>query len=370
MKPTFRIVLILVVVVLMLPIQACKFKDIDLKLFVIAMGIDVSEKSPDKLSVTLKIAIPQGDPKTSDEKVEILTQEAVSIAEAIREAKSRVDKEIDFGHCKAILFGEAYARKDLRGGTDWALRRRDIQLLNFIGIAKPSAKEVLTVQPPTERIPANSILLALSKDGTESPFIVNIYLYNLYRRLQEKGWDPVLPVIEFQTDDEFLINKIYLLDKKKIQVLLTPEETRLFNLLTTKDLKTNFSFRYQGDKMDYNVEHSKSNYKIQSNVKDKSSIDYKINITAELEENQQELPMNKTTLEKISVAASEEMNQQVEALLKKIQKSHLDPIGWGLRYEATHWNNSTEMKEWTEMYPKLDFKVHASIKIHYSGMLN
>ena len=75
---------------------------------------------------SFKIAIPSGDPKTGDKKSLLITQEATSIAEAIREVKSKVDKELDFGHCKGVMYGEAYARENIGKIQDWTVRRRDI----------------------------------------------------------------------------------------------------------------------------------------------------------------------------------------------------------------------------------------------------
>ncbi|MGV2806784.1 Ger(x)C family spore germination protein, partial [Clostridium perfringens] len=90
-------------------VSGCDFRDIDLRLFVVSIGIDVSEKNPDMNRFTFKMAIPSGDPKIGDKKSFLITQESTSIAEAIREVKSKVDKELDFGHCKGVMYGEAYA---------------------------------------------------------------------------------------------------------------------------------------------------------------------------------------------------------------------------------------------------------------------
>lgn len=365
-----RIVLILLVLLVVVPLQGCKFKDIDLKLFVIAVGIDTSESNPDKLSVTLKIAIPQGDPKKADEKVQIMTQEADTIAEAIREMKSRTDKELDFGHCKALLFGEQYAKKNIRQAVDWTMRRRDLQLTIYTGVARPSAKEVLNVQPPSERIPANSILLALSKDGTESPFIIPpAFSYVIQRRLEEPGLDSIIALVEARSETEFMINKSYLFDKTKALVVLEPEDTRIYNLLFTKNLRTTFNVNYQGENYAYNVEKSNAKYKIKTPKDGRPYIEYTIKIQAEVEESQTGVVFNEKLLKDLSAAAGKELNEQVRQTLEKIHKSKCDPMGWGLRYAATHWNNDTEYKEWAELRERLEFRVNSKVSIKYTGMV-
>ncbi|AWB43595.1 Ger(x)C family spore germination protein [Paenibacillus sp. CAA11] len=357
-------------IVCLLPLQGCKFKDIDLRMFVVAIGIDTAE-DPSKVKVTLKLAIPQGDPKTGEEKVDMISRETATIAEAIREMKSMVDKELDFGHCKAMILGESYARRDITEAMDWAIRRRDIQLIMYCAIGRPNASEVLAVQPKTERIPSNSLFLALGKEGTESPFILSSYSFDVKRRLMERGLDPVLPIVEALSKERFVIDKVVLFSKKSSKLVLNPDETRLYNLLTQKDLLTNFTVVNKQGVFDYNVDGSRSKYSIHAKGKAESApyISYKIDITGVLEEVHQKKMINRDTLNLLSRSSSEDLNSQIRELLFKIRDSGTDPIGWGLRYMARNWDNKTEYEKWKKMYPEMDFKVHAKVNVKYTGMI-
>ncbi|WP_235439670.1 Ger(x)C family spore germination protein [Paenibacillus sp. DMB20] len=246
----------------LLLLNGCEFRDIDLRLFVVAIGVDLIEDNPGMTRFSFKISIPIGDPKSGEEKSMVITQDSSTIANAVRQLKSKVDKEVDFGHCKAILYGEAYARQGVEKVEDWAIRRRDIQLLLYPGVARPSAEAVLNVVPPTERIAGNSLFLALSSDGTESPFIVKTFSFELSRRMREKGKDPVIPVVEAEGDTMLIIDKAALLDKKKVVEILSPEETKLLNLLTRNDLRTNFPAMTDGVHYDLNIMTTKARYQI------------------------------------------------------------------------------------------------------------
>jgi len=184
-----------VAITLLLLVSGCDFKDIDLRIFVVAIGVDPGEQAGD-LKVSLKLAIPQGDVTKIDEKMQILTEESPSISEALRRMKSRVEKELDFVHCKSIILGEGLAGKDIRHVLDWAVRRRDIQLILNFAVGRPDALKVLQVKPEAERIPSNSLIQAMSGQGTESPFITSVYSFQLMRNVYEKGIDPILPIIE------------------------------------------------------------------------------------------------------------------------------------------------------------------------------
>lgn len=346
----------------------CKYKDIDRRIFVVAIGIDPGEKEH-QLKVSLKLAIPQGDVTKIDERMQILTEESSSISEALRRMKSKVEKELDYVHCKSLILGEQLAAEDIRHVLDWAIRRRDIQLILNFAVGRPEALKVLQVKPLSERIPSNSLIMAMSGQGTESPFIASVYAYQLMRDIYENGKDPILPIIEAQGKEQFLIDKIALLDKQKIRLVLSPNETRLFNLLTRHDLRTNFPATVDGGQYQYYTESSSSSYRILISKEGEPVIRYKIKIKGIVEENSTQEIITHNLLLKISDAGAEALDQEVEALLIKIRDSGLDPFGWGLHYGARHWNNSMEMEDWGKLYPRLKFQVVAAVGVKYSGMI-
>jgi len=345
----------------------CEFRDIDLRLFVVAIGIDVSETNPNMNRFSFKIAIPTGDPKSGDVKTVLITQESTSIAEAIREAKSKVDKELDFGHCKGVMYGEAYARQDIGKIQDWTVRRRDMQLLMYPAVAIPTAEAVLKVQPATERIAGNAIFLALSEDGTESPFIAKTYSFDLSRRMTETGEDPVMPVIEVSGKDILNIDKVALLDKNRVKTILSRDETRLYNLLDQRHLSTNFGIKIEGELFEVNTDRTRTRYKINESKEGAETIDYQVRITAILEEKEDKAPMTPEGLRKVEKEFNKDLTESITKLLEKIQKTGLDPLGFGLRYGGTHWNNDTEMEKWAEIYPRAKFNVHVKMNIKSTG---
>ncbi|MFB4321788.1 Ger(x)C family spore germination protein [Paenibacillus sp. CR_12] len=348
-------------------LSGCEFRDIDLRLFVVSIGIDVSENNPEMHRFSFKIAIPSGDPKTGDKKSLLITQESTSIAEAIRGVKSKVDKELDFGHCKGVMYGEAFARTDISKIQDWTVRRRDMQLLMYPAVAVPTAEAVLKAEPPTERIAGNAIFLALSEDGTESPFISKTYSFDLTRRMMEEGEDPVMPVVETTEDEVLNIDKVALMDKNKVKFILTPDETRLYNLLDLRNLSTNFGTKIDGKLLEVNTDRTRARYKIVTDIRGEETIDYKIRITAILEEKEDPAQLDPKNLHKIEAQFSKELSQAVKSVLEKIQKTGLDPLGFGLRYGGTHWNNRTEMEEWAAIYPHAKFNVSVKVKIKSTG---
>ncbi|WP_317890771.1 Ger(x)C family spore germination C-terminal domain-containing protein [Paenibacillus arenilitoris] len=61
-------------------------------------------------------------------------------------------------------------------------------------------------------------------------------------------------------------------------------------------------------------------------------------------------------------------SKTAESLLRKIQKAGVDPLGFGLRYRATHPGNGAWGK-WQSVYPHVKFVVETDMKIEGTGLL-
>lgn len=353
-------------------LSGCQFKDVDKRAFVLSVGFDPTkeegeEEEYDKYELTLKIAIPEGDPLKGESKSLLITESGRDFPDIVRRMKSKIDKELDFSHCKVFLIGEKQAKKSLIAIIDWITRRRDLQQIGEIAVARPDARSVLETKPQSERLPGNALNLSLSKDGTQSPFITSIYTFDLFRRMTEHGLDPVLPIVEQIDPESMVINKVALLDKTKMITELSPNETRLYNLLTNPNLSSSFTVIVNGALTSYNMETSRAKYKIK--MQDGTPvIEYKLTSKSTLEGYSINGRVSQPVLKEISKVASEQWEKDVKALLNKVKRTGLDPFGWGLRYYAMHWNNDTEKKEWEKLYPQLEFKVKANVQVKYSGL--
>jgi len=97
----------------------------DKRFFVLALGVDKSDDKGSKYRVSLKLAIPSSKIEPGQAKSQILTEEANNFPDAIRLLKSKVDKELDFGHTKMLIIGETLAKEDVTECVDFFVRRRD-----------------------------------------------------------------------------------------------------------------------------------------------------------------------------------------------------------------------------------------------------
>ncbi|MGG1401024.1 Ger(x)C family spore germination protein [Bacillus salipaludis] len=343
----------------------CGFKDIDKRFFAVSIGVDLAKNSSKRYLVSLKFAIPAIS-KDSPSEFEIISEEGNSIGEAVRIIKTKVDREIDFSHAKLVVYGEELIKESRNAGIHyWFTRRRDVQEIAWVAIGKPNAMEVLKVRPKSETIPSNSLFLALGKDGSESPYTLSQYVFELKRKLIEKGIDPFLPIIEAKKGF-FEINKVGLLDKTRLKLTLSPDETKVVNFLLNMEEKSALTAHSGDVKFIINSEKVKTNYKIYTPKGKPPYIKVNFSVKGTIEESSKKITNQE--LSKYERAAEKSGEKQIKKVLEKIQKANIDPIGFGLHYRSRHFSKN-DWEEWKRIYPNITFKVNSKFQITDTGLI-
>lgn len=343
----------------------CYFKDIDKRLFVTTIGVDPGQDG-DSFRVFLKVAIPMGDPKQGEEIFDIISVESPNISEALRMAKSRVDKELDYSHAKVVVLGEGLSGKQIRHVTHWAFRRRDIQKIAWVAVGRPNAYRVLEVKPKSERIPSNSLILPFGETGTESPYIISVPLFVMERRMEEPGIDPILPVVKADGDN-FQIDHAVLFGKKEAVGMLNPEEVKLLKMMHNEAKGGTFSAEVNGSSFGINVDHVRSSYKIEHSNPSAVTVRVRLQVRGTMEEDETEKLLDRAVIAEVEKAIKEKTERQCVALLEKLRGLEVDPVGFGIRYFSRNWDKTDEEARWKRLYASAKFEVNAQINIHSTG---
>ncbi|MFW5438193.1 Ger(x)C family spore germination C-terminal domain-containing protein [Paenibacillus apiarius] len=290
-------------------LPGCGFKDIDKRFLVVAIGVDQGVEK--KYDVTLKLIIPTTLTEPGKSKYQLVSKEADSISEALELMRSDVDKQLDLGHAKVTIFGKKLVQEDITKHIDWFIRRRGVQRIEYVAVAESSAKEILALSQKSERLAGNSLILSFGREGTESPFIITEYLYDFYERLLEKGKDPFMPIIRIR-ENTYEINRVALFDKKRMRLILEPQQTRILNQLMYKHPR--FEARVTEENLRYSLTVHKYNYryKINTSNQGRPSIDFVVNVKGTAEESE----------EIFSIEAGEKSSRLRNARLKNLILSY------------------------------------------------
>lgn len=347
----------------------CAFKDIDKRVFVLGVGIDPSETVDDGFRVTLKLAKPAGAVKQEPTQgFTYLSQDAETVAEAIRTMESHVDRTMDMGHNRIILLNKELLSRDLDTVMDYFTRRGDIQLIAYVAVAETNAEETISFAPDPE--PAATIALYNFFDytGTESPYVVTTFLFEFRREVLSNGIDTVLPIIALDKEQKkFIVNKSIILKVGEKPIELTQVETKYFNSLKNK--ASGFSYKIkEGDlTLVLNINEVTMKYKIVLDEGEIPRIDMRVKKVGVIGESNKRL--NNSHLKKYDKIVAEEIKKKLMELLTKLQKNDVDPFGFGLRYRATRLASKDTMEEWRSIYPEIEFNVTMDIELKSTGSI-
>ncbi|WP_309119519.1 Ger(x)C family spore germination C-terminal domain-containing protein [Paenibacillus sp.] len=339
------------------------YKDIDKRFFVVSMGVDEG-KNGFLYEVTLKLALPQADPKAAKNEFLLIKRESNSIGEAVAFMKSQVDKEFDFGHMKMIFIGESLAKRNWLKTMDWFFRRRDIQKIAYVAVARPDAATALNIKPMFEQLPSSSLFTAFGDEGSETPYIVTEYLFDLHRRLHERGIDPVVPIVE-PYKKQFDIQKAYIVTRSGIKTALNPQETGLYSMLLNRAERATLSVQRGTDSFSVTADEIKLDHELRTGAKPTVTVKGTVLGTVEVASE----TVEPSELGKFESALEQRMNEDIISLLKKLQEDDVDPFGFGLHYRATHYNNDTEWEDWRKIYPKLTFESEIRVVLETPGVV-
>ncbi|BFT69452.1 hypothetical protein PAENIP36_08940 [Paenibacillus sp. P36] len=360
-----RILLFIVFLLyLCLSLGGCSFKDIDKRFFVVAMGVDWTGKKENPYLVTLRLAIPASKIGEGLAESQIEHLEAPSIAEAVRNIKAHVDKELDFGHCRMFLFGNSLVKESMEEPLSWLARRRDIQLISYMALAEPSANKLLKASPSTERLAGNSFFLTFGKEGTVSPYTVTAFLFDNFRRFKEKGLDPYLPIVSFD-GDSYVVEKLALLDKMKEKLVLNPKETKLYNMTANEFSRSGIPINYEGKRLAFYVSRVSSHVTISKDEIPIVSLNLKIKGMIE----ESPIKVKDANSLQIQKMLEKNVNKTAEDLLYKIRDANVDPYGFGLHYLSQYFGKEKDWEHWQNVYSQIKFDVKTQIIIESTGLV-
>ncbi|PLT46978.1 Spore germination protein GerKC [Paenibacillus pasadenensis] len=350
---------------LLLQAGGCGFIDIDKRFFVVALAIDKSGNDKKPYRITIRLSIPNSKTEPGMEKSQIETIDAKEISEGLRILKSRVDKEIDLGHCKVLILGEPLAREDISDSVEWMMRRRDIQSAAFVAVGQPDGRSILEQMPLSEHYSGNTLFLTFGGDATKSSFIRSIKLFDLFRRINERGMDPYLPIVQL-TKNGYEVDRLALLDKTRVRAVLNPDETQLFNQLDRQYINSTIKTGFEGRTVMLAVMGLTVRQRIDRLGPGQGQLDLRIHAVGTLEEGPNDILHRHSAI--VEKSFERDFSKRTESLLRKIQRSGVDPLQFGLRFRATHISKEA-FEEWQEMYPTLKFHIRTDVNIQGAGRI-
>ncbi|MCJ8008407.1 Ger(x)C family spore germination protein [Lederbergia wuyishanensis] len=305
-----------------------------------------------------------------------------NVLDAQQNLQTKLPREAFLGQRRVIFFGEKFAKHGVRKKMDVNQRTPEVSLRADLFVVKGgTAKEILTLSNPLERIPASAALKEHRENGGRGD---TAYL-NFLIAANKKGFRPSIPTIEMSDSIEgksggqkdspnqklVRLAGVSVFDRNlKMLGYLNNEENR--DLLWIMGILKKRTITISEKKGNASINLTKIKCNIKPNYSKVNQIRFIVNLEGEgqvLESNYAYNLKEKKYNRLLEKKFEKEIQDQVEQTIKKVQREYgMDIFGFG---EVIHRKDPIKWKslknKWDQIFPTTNISVEANIKIKRIG---
>ncbi|WP_107926866.1 Ger(x)C family spore germination protein [Lysinibacillus parviboronicapiens] len=357
---------------------------------VVALGVD---KVDDEYEISVQVVDPSEistkQPSSGRSPVVTYHAKGKTAFEAIRKMTTLTPRKAYFAHLQVVVLGEQLAADGINDTLDFIARDHEFRNdFDVIVSHKSTAKEVLNVLTPIEKIPANKMLNSIKVSQKAWGSTLSVSIDELVNTLSSNTKSAVLTAIEIEGDTKLGINQtnvqriktpvilnyigLAVFKKDKLVGILTEEESRSFNFLNGKiDSTVEIIACPKQGKL--TTEITNSTTKVTGQFKNSTP---QINVQIDVEQNvgEVECDINLTenkTIQYINNKTAELIKDHIQKTLKTIQQNYqLDILGFGEvlhREDTKKWNEIQD--DWSTIFPELAVKVDVRVATQGLGTM-
>ncbi|MFQ3543412.1 Ger(x)C family spore germination protein [Halobacillus rhizosphaerae] len=350
-----------------------QFKDVKL---VLAKGFDQSENG--KIIETVSIpSVERGGDGPGQEHVQIISTEADSVRDAREKIDQTISNSFDPAKLQSILIGSDLAKKGIYPILDDFYRNPDNNLNSYLALVDGKARDVISLQNPTE-VRISKYISGLLDALVTSTHFTGKNLQNICSDLIEPGRDFTLPILTVIEGPQLIKYQGLALFHGDVYTgeSLNPAQSELLMLLEgykgkfarlTKKVEEHENNQLL-DYLTFNVMKVKQKLTISakgSEVSAKIDLNMRVRVV-EFPSNHLDSPAKVKKLDKI---LSKELTKDAEELLQTVQEANSDVFAIGRQVKAYHpevWGKL----DWDKTFPKIKIEPNVTIDIQETGVIN
>ncbi|MGE7953904.1 Ger(x)C family spore germination protein [Lysinibacillus xylanilyticus] len=305
-----------------------------------------------------------------------------SLFEAIRKLTASSPRRAYFTHMQLVVFGEEFASEGIAEALDFLARDQSIRSdFNFVVAYNSTAKDILNVLTPIEKLPAKKILnsATASQDAWGSTRFVDTE--DLISELGDDHKSTVLSAIELVGDKELgkrpdNVERIEtsatlhfiglgVFKKDKLVGYLTESESIYYNFLMN-NIKSTIINTSCPNKGSITTEIGNSKTTIQGKFEQGTP---KINVKIDIEQNVAEVKCaidlsKEKTLKMIDKKTANFIKENIEKTINTIKDNYqVDILNFGeVLHKEDHKAWDIIKDDWLTMFPELEVNVDVNVK--------
>lgn len=354
------------------------------------IAVDKTESGEYEVSVLISNAKKsQVSSKEGESQTIVYSDTGKTITEAIRNINLKLSKDIYIGHLTVIVIHEDIAKEGMYPILDYFLRDPESIKRFFLIIARESkASDIIATLSPLEAFPSQNIYFNIKSTTNSQAVSPSITFSKFVENIIKPGIEPTVPSIILEgdakeaQDSESLqlsvpkatlkLGTVAIFKDDKLLGYASEKESRGINAINNKVNTTTATFEYNDNYMTVNLTGIKVKHEIKM-VDNKPVVTIIFTSDAAIRELTGSEDVNE-------VHIIQDIEQAIENYVKFVlsqavkctqEKYKSDVFGFGnLIYKKypDYFNNLN--KDWSnELYPKLEIKIKAEIKLHTKGSL-
>lgn len=361
-------------------------QEIEQRAFVYGVGIDHAgnnSASNPEIELTAQSIVPENIATTgggggSGPAFSNLSQTGTTLIDISREMIKETSRRPDVTHLNVVLFSEELARepKMFEQLMDVFLRERDMRRVIKVAIVDGKARELLTVLPENEKVPAQYINKLLEERG-------NLAILDLVRvgDVQEKLLArESFPIAQLKMENSKEISyegiAVYHGHKEQVVGSLKDDEAKGLSFFSGK--RSTGTINVEVDRKKAAVEILKIKSKLSLKKEGSNNLKFLVRVDVNgliAEQFGTENVMNEDVLREFETAANKKVEEIMRKTLDKLQNDlQADPLGVGVylhHYHPDLWESLKDDWDYGENYfSKSTFDINVDVTIETPGTIN
>ncbi|MCR8658729.1 Ger(x)C family spore germination protein [Paenibacillus endoradicis] len=341
---------------------------------VMTSGFDLTKEG--KLLGTIVIPIftsSEGGAKVAES--QIVTGEGDTTMDIEKQLDLKISGQFDASKMIVLLFGEDYAKQDIKQGLDVFYRDPRRSLVANAAVVKGRAVDLLHLKL-NEKGSMSGYLNDLF-ESAQADSVIPRQTRPMYSDFYDPATDIILPLLEAQEREAQFIGLALFNDSKYTGKYLDINESTIYMLLADERSK-HAEIKIQV----HNNEVPKSNNYIYINVlkadrkltvKGQDPDNISANIQLDLKIEILEDPKNNLDsfkkINDLEKETTEKLTEEANKVIKKLQEANSDSLSIGRRLIAFH-NNTWKKIDWAEKYPTIEFEAKVNVHVIKHGIFN
>lgn len=335
------------------------------------LDVSIDKGDDDQFNVTYSYPVLE---KNKTRNVTLVKIDGYLLRDSREKARQKTPRLVEGGKIQNILISKEVAREGIHDIITLFERDPLLPLISKICIIEGECrgfmeKATLFIDKPIPAIYINNLLSNNEKNYTAKE--TRIYQYDI--DYFNGNRDPIIPVLKIKDEDIILTNSA-LFHKDKLVGEVSPSDTCLLLDLRLKNTEHEVIFYSLGiDNLIYKKATSMNlKQKSKSILIDTNSeipvVDIYIEYTGVIDDFPWFPLDDKDNKEMVEQKLSNEIECRILEVIKYTQEVGSDPVGISHIIKAKH-NKYWKTINWDDVYKKIKFRVHASIKVDRFGVI-